>query len=98
MSDHEWSAAYVRSLGMLLNGRAMAEWSSEGDLVHDDVLLVFLNAHHDEMPFVVPSFGADTVWEVVLDTVTAGKPELDTIAGGQAYPLQGRSLALLVCR
>ncbi|MBN2192292.1 MAG: glycogen debranching protein GlgX [Polyangiaceae bacterium] len=98
MSDHEWSAAYVRSLGMLLNGRAMAEWSAEGEAVHDDVLLVFLNAHHDPEPFVVPTFGDETRWEVVLDTTTAGDPPIAAISGGQTYPLQGQSLALLRSR
>ncbi|GEM_PF-1757453 len=98
MSDHEWSAAYVRSLGMLLNGRAMSEWSAEGEVVHDDVLLVFLNAHHDTVPFIVPALGGSVSWSVVIDTITAGDPPRLTIGGGEPYPVQGRSLVLLVGR
>jgi isoamylase len=98
MSDHEWSAAYVRSLGILLNGRAMAEWSVEGEIVHDDILLLLLNANRNGVDFSIPNLGDTTEWEVVLDTSSAGPPPLASITGGQRYPLRDHSLALLIAR
>jgi isoamylase len=98
MSDHEWSAGYVHSLGMVLNGESMSEWSEKGELVHDDVLLVLFNAHADEIGYVVPRIGEHEDWEVLVDTSVTGAPHLKTIRGGERFPLKGRSLALLVAR
>jgi glycogen operon protein len=40
MGERDWFTNYVRSLGMLLNGQVMQEWSERGELVFDDPLLV----------------------------------------------------------
>jgi isoamylase len=98
MSDHEWSAGYVHSLGMVLNGQSMSEWSEKGELVHDDVLIVLLNAHTAPIEYVVPAIGDNTNWEVLVDTSSSGEPTLQSLAGGERYPLKGRSLALLIGR
>jgi isoamylase len=95
MTEDQWHNDFVRCLGMLLNGQAMTEWSVRGQRVYDDVLLVLFNAHDDEIPFYLPAVLPENHWDVLVDTAeptaTPGMYEPDT-----TYPLQGRSLALLI--
>jgi len=98
MSDEQWNNGWVRCLGMLLNGQAMKEWDEYGQQVHDDVLLLMLNAYHDEIPFVIPDGAADKPWEILVDTFNPDVPGNPTLRSGQTYPLQGRSIVLLIQR
>jgi glycogen operon protein len=97
MSDTEWDQSFVRCLGMILAGRALEEQNERGRVLVDDDLLVLLNAHHESIPFALPTFNGSTLWRAVIDThYDSGlAPETDYDAGKQ-YPLQGRSAALLV--
>ena len=63
--------------------------------VQDDDLLLLLNAHHDEVPFTLPG-EAEVRWNALADTSAAdGTPVQEFSDAGTAYPLQGRSVALL---
>ncbi len=95
MSDEEWSEARVRSLGMLLNGQLMDEWDERGKHIHDDILLLLLNANADDIPFVLPHVANGESWEMLLDTALPDGKELPWLRPGRTYLLQGRSLALL---
>ena len=98
MSDHEWTQAFARCLGVFLDGHSLTERDERGRLVVDDDLLLLLNAHHDPIPFKLPGT-QDLRWEALIDTACAdGVPALDALAAGSEYPLQGRSLALLCHR
>jgi isoamylase len=93
MGERDWFANYVRSLGMLLNGQVMQEWSERGDLILDDTLLVLLNAYWEPLDFALPSIGATSPWRLVIDTGRPALPEHDHPAG--VYPLLARSLVVL---
>jgi isoamylase len=95
MSDEEWDEARVRSLGMLLNGQLMDEWDERGKHIHDDILLLLLNANADDIPFVLPKATSGQSWEMLLDTALPDGKELPWLRPGKTYLLQGRSLALL---
>ncbi len=105
MSNDEWSNGLVRCLGMLLNGQAMSEWDEQGQRVDDDILLLLLNAYHQPIPFVLPH-GAEAstddalplLWDILVDTCWTDTATLPPLLPGQEYPLQGRSLALLIQR
>jgi glycogen operon protein len=94
MTDEAWSAAFVRSLGVLMVGNASDELDERGRQVTGDTLLILLNAHHESMPFVLPAADAAQSWVRVIDTVEADAPEC-RFPGAATYPLQGRTLALL---
>ena len=97
MSDAEWGQSFVRCLGMCLVGRALEEHDERGRPVVDDDLLVLINAHHEEIPFSLPALGGDGGWEGVIDTNfdSGFAPEVQH-QPGELYPLQGRSVALLI--
>jgi glycogen operon protein len=93
MTDEAWNAPFVRSLGVLMVGNALDEVDERGRQVPGDTLLILLNAHFEEVPFVLPTVGDEKAWVRVIDTVDARAPE-ERVTGGRKYPLQGRSLAL----
>jgi glycogen operon protein len=97
MSNEEWGQSFARCLGVLLAGQAIDEQDERGRRVVDDDLLVLMNAHHEEVPFTLPRIENTAPWVPVLDTRLTAEPVAeDRLGAGAVYPLQGRSLALLV--
>ncbi len=96
MSDHEWTHDYARSLGVFLSGEALDEVDNRGRPIRDDNFIVLFNAHHERLDFKLPILCDGCVWHCVLDTHHhAGLHADGSYRGGDAYPLEGRTLALL---
>jgi isoamylase len=93
MTDDAWNATSGRSLGVVMAGNALGEVDERGRPVRGDTLLILLNAHHEEVPFVLPAASEGTAWVRMIDTV-APWVELRPYAGGDRYPLNGRTLAV----
>ncbi len=96
MSGEEWSQSFARCLGIYLAGDALDELDRQGQAISDDDFLLLINAHHEEIPFLLPAYRRKIRWGLMLDT--GRKPARATEGGyraGQHYPLQGRSLAVL---
>jgi glycogen operon protein len=95
MKKDDWEKPYVRSLGFLLGGDAIAAPDDEGNRIVGDTLLVLMNAHHEPLEFLLPAieWGAD--WELLVDTSAAGESlHTHTPAGGKVR-VRGRSLVVL---
>ena len=77
-------------------GDAIEEVDDEGLLVRDETFLILLNAHDEAMPFVLPNHQPGIEWEPCLDT-RDWEPVLEgrLFKGGEPYPLEGRTLAVL---
>ena len=97
MTDEQWQHDFARCLGMYLSGSAINECDMHGHRIVDDDFLLLLNAHHEEIPFQIPSFAGDQAWQVLIDTVSASVPPADTrdYRSGDSYPLHARSFVLL---
>ncbi len=98
MTDEEWNQAFARCLGLLLAGDAITEYDERGRLIKDDNLILLLNAHHEDIDFVLPTEPKSTRWQVHIDTSYAERPKSERpfFHSGQTYPLKRRSLALLI--
>jgi isoamylase len=97
MAGEEWTNGFTRCLGLRLAGDAIEETDEAGHPLRDDTFLLLLNAHHEPLEFVLPANRARLRWELVLDTrdwVTRPR----AFRGGDSYPLEGRSLAVLRLR
>jgi isoamylase len=94
MSDEAWGADFVRCLGVRLAGDIINEVDERGEPVKGDTLLILMNAHWEKIDFVLPATRDEHVWETLVDTWDPASP-LRICPGGQAYPLFGRSLAVL---
>jgi isoamylase len=99
MSDEEWNQEHARTLGVFLSGEAVDELDEKARLIQDENFLLMMNAHHEEIPFLLPRVASGMLWIVLLDTSCqierGGNPPYEA---GATYALQARSLALLVQR
>jgi glycogen operon protein len=85
MAAEDWTLGYARCVGMLL-GTAHGE---AGPFV------LLMNAHHDTLPFTLPPAPRDVTWLRLIDSYDGRNDGAATFAGAEAYPLAGRSFALL---
>ena len=96
MTDEEWTAGWVRCLGVMLNGETLGDVDETGAPVIDDTFLLMLNCHHGHLNFCVPPAPKGGLWDVVIDT---NEPDLElgavTVAEGDFVRLVGQSLILL---
>ena len=99
MNDEEWAHDHARCLGVFLSGDDMSERDNRGQPVTDDSFLLLFNSHHEAIPFHLPTLPKNNQWDSLLDTHIADGLQVDgTFKGGAPYPLEARSLALLVQR
>ncbi|HEX4329212.1 MAG TPA: hypothetical protein VH105_20640, partial [Burkholderiales bacterium] len=77
--------------------RDLRETDERGRPVQDDTFLVLFNAHHDAIEFSLPSFDGSNAWMRQIDTsYEDGGAPYQHHAAGSTYPLQGRSLVVLL--
>jgi len=99
MTDEEWNQDFARSLGLLLSGDAVDEIDERGQNIKDENFAILLNAHHEEIHFVLPARTPDSGWFVLVDTSCQTSEDANRFySSGDSYPLQPRSLVLLVER
>jgi glycogen operon protein len=97
MSDAAWNAGFVKCLGVRLAGDLIGDTDERGERIEGETLLLLLNAHHEAIPFTVPTTKAVHHWERMLDTADLSGAMV-ALEGGKQYQLQGRSLVLLHTR
>jgi glycogen operon protein len=71
MTEEEWQTGWLRTLGLLLPGDAIAlvEVDEDGRPIKDETLLILLNAHSERVDFLLPSVRPrGGRWEVLVDT------------------------------
>jgi isoamylase len=93
MSDETWELGWVRTLGMLLNGKAISERDERGERIEDDVLLLLINGDANEHTFALPSLNGTDGWQVLVDTGTPLAEPGEPLK--RAYLLKSRTLVLL---
>ncbi len=99
MQEEEWRDAGVRCLGMLLAGQGLDETDERGHKLADQNFLVLLNAHHEDVAFTLPAFHGGARWAAWMDTSREdGLRPTEVYDSAGNYPLQARSLAILMER
>ena len=94
MTDAFWQDAHARCLGVVLNGEAGLEVDKDGNRMTGDTLLILMNSHHETVPFRLPRPHSKGSWERILDTAAEQFNAPDLRRESEAYPLEGRSLAV----
>jgi isoamylase len=94
MTDQDWGAGFVKCLGVRLAGDQIGDVDDRGEPIVGETMLLLLNAHHEAIPFKLPTTKSEHYWDRVLDTAEPLAP-LGGFLGGDQYALQGRSLVLL---
>jgi isoamylase len=99
MTDVEWNQDFARCLGVSLSGQALDEVDERGQRIQDDNFLLLMNAHYEPISFILTAPPSNSGWVAIVDTSCQGTHYPDAFyAPGSSYPLQARSLALLVER
>jgi glycogen operon protein len=94
MSDADWADPARQTLGVLLDGRAIADTDGQGRPITGDTLLVLLSAAAEAVTFTLPRHLDAGAWETLVDTATpeaAGR----RLAAGAAFTLITHSAAVL---
>ncbi len=99
MTEEEWRNSTIHCLGMFLSGQGLEETDGRGRKVGDENFLLLLNAYHEDVSFTLPAFRPGDRWIAWMDTSREnGLRTADTVDGGKAYPLQARSMVVLMER
>jgi isoamylase len=96
MTDEEWRRSQAQCLAMLLSGEGLEEYGERGDSIKDSNFLVLMNAHHEDIAFTLPNVAVGAKWRAVVDTTWTDQTRRSVHESDSTYPLQARSLALLV--
>jgi isoamylase len=97
ITDEEWKAPDMKTLGFILSGDAIDEYNEKGELRVDDTFLVWMNFRHEDVKCTVPPISTGSNWEVVISTGTEIKISGENfLSGSDAFDLPARSIAVLV--
>jgi isoamylase len=96
MTDEQWAAPGVKTLGVQYAGDAIDERGPRGERIIDDTLLIILNADERPVAFTMPNHESAKRWELVFDTVhpTFGGAHGE-FEGGAVYRVAERSVVCL---
>lgn len=99
MTEEQWRDASTSCLGMFLAGQGLDETDERGRKLGDENFLVLLNSYHEDVAFALPAFHPATRWVAWMDTSREnGLRNADTHDAGTSYPLQARSMVILLER
>ncbi|HEY1272292.1 MAG TPA: glycogen debranching protein GlgX, partial [Terriglobales bacterium] len=96
MTDQEWQESSAKYLGVFFSGQGLQETGERGEPVIDDDLLLLINAGHEDVIFTLPPTSPEAGWRAVLDTSWNDLTRRSLHRASATYPLQARSLSLLV--
>jgi glycogen operon protein len=94
MTGDEWTAGWVRCIGMVLNGRTLDDVNAFGQPLRDDTFLMLFNPHHEPIKFYMPKGHERKCWDLCFDTRDAKESESMQVSPGKPYELRDRSFAL----
>jgi len=100
MSEEQWREPSLHCLGMFLSGQGLNETDERGRKLSDENFLLLLNAHHEDVGFILPAFRPGARWTPWMDTSRESglRAAAESSDAGAAYPLQARSMVVLMER
>ena len=93
MSDDAWNAGFGQCLGVRFPGDLIGDVNERGEPITGDSIVLLANAHHEAIPFTLPSRGEEQEWERLIDTADP-LAERASYKGHTCYDLKGRSISV----
>ncbi len=93
MTDEDWEAWHARTLGVFLNGRAIAGRDEHGKRIVDDSFVLLFNAHSDAIEWTIPLDYGNS-WGLILDT-SQRQPVVERKQVTEQVVSQARSVVVL---
>jgi glycogen operon protein len=94
MEGGDWEADGAKSLGMYLNGGAIAGLDATGNRIVDDHFLIYFNGGHEDIEIVLPPDEYAPAWDEAIDTAGAALAE-EPHQPGATVTLYARSVLVL---
>jgi len=83
-------------IGLFLNGREFPYRGPNGEQLADDSFLLLVNAHHEDVEFMLPARRYGQTWALELDTADPdAQPGSLSVDAREAIVAQARSMAVL---
>jgi glycogen operon protein len=96
MTDEEWGQESVRTVGVFLSGEGLEEQDERAQPIVDQNFMLMMNAHHDAVPFRLPTTASGMGWLALIDTSSQASTNASAFyEAGTIYPVQARSMVLL---
>jgi len=93
MDLNAWKDTRTRCFGMLMDGRARPTGIRQRG--HEATILILINDHYDNVPFVLPTYNGGGPWQLVLQTHEEDFTE-DNFTQREIYIVPARSLLVFV--
>jgi isoamylase len=94
MTEEHWNNDFAKSLGVYLNGHGIHWVGPKGERIVDDNFYIILNAHSEELDYVLPPAKYGKQWSKILDT-SYGFDGKEPFAASGKITVKGRSIVLL---
>ncbi|MBT2445098.1 glycogen debranching protein GlgX [Streptomyces sp. ISL-36] len=96
MTDEDWGRPDDHTIGVFLNGDAIAETDPQGGRVVDDSFLLLINSYWEPVTFRLPGAAYGERWTVRIDTADPqGLPDESEHKAGTDLVVEARGLLLL---
>ena len=95
MSDEAWNTGYGQCLGVRFPGDLIGDVNERGEPITGDSIVFLVNAHHETIPFTLPSRSERQEWGRLIDTAEP-QAASTTHRGHTFYNLKGGSMVVLV--
>ncbi|KMS89248.1 glycogen debranching protein [Streptomyces regensis] len=96
MTDRDWQRGDAHTVGVFLNGDAIAERDSYGRRMVDDSFLLLVNGYWEPVVFRLPDDSFGERWVTLIDTADPeGVPDERERKAGTKVRVEARSLVLL---
>ncbi|MFE9442356.1 glycogen debranching protein GlgX [Streptomyces sp. NPDC006602] len=95
MTDEDWQRSDAHSVGVFLNGDAIAEPDPCGRPVVDDSFLLLLNGYWEPVDFLLPDVTYGERWTTLIDTAEPQGADEAEHKAGTKLTVEARSLVLL---
>ncbi|MDX2592561.1 glycogen debranching protein GlgX [Streptomyces sp. WI03-4A] len=96
MTDRDWQRGDAHSVGVFLNGDAIAERDAHGGRVIDDSFLLLLNGYWEPVDFRLPDGSFGERWTTLIDTADPdGVPDERERKAGTRLRVERRSTVVL---
>jgi glycogen operon protein len=93
MTHEDWTVAFARSVGILLDGRAIQSTDDRGERLVDDTFYLIFSAHDGALDFVLPTLGGS--WELYVCTEREIPPGGLAFRSGETIEVGPRSVWVL---
>ncbi len=95
MTEQVWNESKIHSIGMILSGDALDEFTREGVRIADHTFLVLLNADKEPVNFHLPKVAEK--WEIALHTFSKEPGEAEKVVqGGDQFKMEERSAVVMM--